>query len=211
MFNEYNMLDPNYNSDLEMKTIQYDPNGKPNSQRAIDEALTFGLSVVFPKDNELQLDIDNDHSFQLYLKQADILKKYIGVEGYKVEPSRSGLPKQHITITLSRTVSTIERLALQAMMGSDRVRELLGFVQYLNNDPHPVLFLEKGPVKGLLGSTSDIQMQCDAELEQLHEESQDPSLKTEGCFPYEKIYTYTKETNDQSKDQVCDRVLQPKL
>ena len=195
MFNEDNMLDPNYNSDLEIKTIQYDPNGKPNSQRAIDEALQFGLSVVFPKDNELQLDIDNEHSFQLYMKQADILKKYIGVEGYKVEPSRSGLPKLHITITLSRTVSTLERLALQAMMGSDRVRELLGFVQYLNNDPHPVLFLEKGPkpIAGLLGTGEELQMQCDAKLEEYWKESQDPALKTGEFFPHEDIYIYTKE------------------
>lgn len=131
------------NSDLDFKDINYDPTGKPNSQRAIDEAAQKNLDVVFPQANELFIDIDNEHSFALYSKQIDILKKYVGVKSVRVQPSKSGLPKRHIYVTLKQDITELERVSLQAMMGSDRVRELLGYVQVKNNDPHPTLFLEK--------------------------------------------------------------------
>jgi hypothetical protein len=134
-----------YNSDLEIKTIQYDPNGKPNSQKALDQAEHEGLTVVYPKDNEIMIDIDNPHSLQLFYKQMDIVKKYIGVIGEEQHLSKSGGEKWHITVTLTTTVTPLERLALQAMLGSDRVRELLGYVEYKNNDPTPTLFLERKP------------------------------------------------------------------
>lgn len=132
-----------HNSDLEIKTIDYYPTGNPNSQNAIERARDEGLVVVFPKSNELFIDIDNEHSFQLFLKQFDIMSKYLGATGYEQSPSKSGMPKQHVTVYMDRDVTEIERLALQAMLGSDRVRELLGYVQEKNGDPHPTLFLEK--------------------------------------------------------------------
>lgn len=131
------------NTDLEMKDIQYDPLGMPNSQRAIDLAVNDGLNAIFPKDTELQIDIDNEHSFRMFEKQQLILNRFVPIKDIKIEPSRSGLPKRHITVTLFDSITQIERLALQAMLGSDRVRELLGYVQHKNNDPHPTLFLEK--------------------------------------------------------------------
>ena len=143
--------DPNHpNSDLEMKSINYDPNGNPNSQRAIEEAANDGLTVVYPADNEVLIDIDNTHSFQLYLKQMDIAKKYLGAIGEKITPSRSGGEKKHITVIFNHTITELERITLQACLGSDRVREILGFVQFKNNDPHPTLFLEKKVEQKLL-------------------------------------------------------------
>ena len=136
-----------FNSDLETKDIKYDPTGNPNSARVLDEAARNGLAVRFPKDNELFIDIDNDHSFEMFKKQLDILKKYVGVLSaggyYTCTPSKSGLPKRHVVVTLRDSVTEVERCALQAMMGSDRVRELLGYVQAKNNDPHPTLFIER--------------------------------------------------------------------
>lgn len=134
------LCDPCYNSDLEIKTIEYDPTGMPNSQRALDQAQREGLAVVYPEDNQLQIDLDNEHSYRLFQNQLLIVEKFIGSCAVKERPSKSGKPgKLHVTLTF------IERLALQAMLGSDRIRELLGYVQFKNNDPHPVLFLEKKP------------------------------------------------------------------
>jgi hypothetical protein len=138
------LLDPSLNSDLEIKAIQYDPNGNPNSDRALNQAKLESLEVKFPAPNELFIDIDNEHSFALYEKQMDIVKKYIGATDAVITTSRHGLPGRHIVVTLDRDVTELERIALQACLGSDRVRELLGFVQYQNNDPHPTLFLELG-------------------------------------------------------------------
>lgn len=141
---EQKLSDPCFNSDLEMKEIQYDPAGMPNSQRAYTQAALEGLEVVLPAENELQIDIDNEHSYMLFCNQLLIVRKFIGVIDTVETKSKSGKSfKMHITVILENPVSMIERLALQAMLGSDRVRELLGYVQYKNDDPHPVLFLEK--------------------------------------------------------------------
>lgn len=140
------LIDPETNSDLAIKTIEYDPKGMPNSQRALDQAQRESLEVVYPADNELMIDIDNEHSYMLFQNQIQIVSKFVGVVEVRENPSKSGKPwKMHITVELDPNVSMLERLALQAMLGSDRTRELLGYVQYKNNDPHPVLFLEKKP------------------------------------------------------------------
>jgi hypothetical protein len=115
---------------------------KPNSARALQEADVEGYDIVFPADNELQIDIDSDEEFQVYERLINVVRDHIGVLDEHIAPSRSGLPKRHITVTLNATVSVIERIALQACLGSDRMREILGYVQYLIKDPHPTLFLE---------------------------------------------------------------------
>jgi len=140
---EDDLLQYDKNTDLQIKTIEYDPNGNPNSRVAEERAEREDLSVVYPKPNELFVDIDNEHSYQLFIKQMDIMRKYVGATAMSVSPSKSGLPKRHIIVTLTKNVTEIERVALQAMIGSDRVRELLGYIQAKNNDPHPTLFLEK--------------------------------------------------------------------
>ena len=141
------LIDPAQNSDLETKTIQYDPDGMPNSQRAYNQAAIEGLNVVLPASNELLIDIDNEHSYMLFNKQIQIVQAFIGVVDIREQASKSGQPyKLHITVELDKDVTGMERLALQAMLGSDRVRELLGYVQEKNGDPHPVLFLEKRPI-----------------------------------------------------------------
>jgi hypothetical protein len=141
-------------SDIAYKHIEYDPNGSPNSERAIEQAQNENLDVKFPKANELFIDLDNDISFALFKKQMDILKKYVGILqqhkypwDYAVTASRHGLPGRHIVVVLKSDVTEVERVALQAAMGSDRVRELLGYVQAKNNDPHPTLFLENKPLE----------------------------------------------------------------
>lgn len=118
-------------------------NATPNSARAINEAEKDNLDVVFPKANELQIDIDNEHSYEVYVKMSEILERHYGIIYAKDRPSRSGLPKRHITITLRQDLTNMERIALQACMGSDRVREALSVIQERNGDPHATLFLEK--------------------------------------------------------------------
>lgn len=114
----------------------------PNSERAVKDAADFGLFVVFPEDNQLQLDIDNDESFALYESVRDIIHHHYGILGEEIHSSRSGGQKRHITVTLGIKISNMERIALQASLGSDRKRELLSIIQEKNHDNHPTLFLE---------------------------------------------------------------------
>jgi hypothetical protein len=153
------MTDPEFNSDLAIKTIEYDPHtGIPNSQRAINQAQIEGLEAIYPQHNELQIDIDNEHSYMLLMNQLHIVNKFIGFYNYKETPSKSGAPfKKHITLTFGYgvTFTDLERVGLQAMLGSDRVRELLSYVQAQAGDPHPTLFLEKSSAPKLLTEGTD--------------------------------------------------------
>jgi acetolactate synthase regulatory subunit len=117
--------------------------GEPNSARAVREAQENGLVVVYPESNQLQIDIDSDRAFNIFLEMQHLLEKYFEVGKVKITASRSGLPKRHITITLDQPITNYQRLALQVMMGSDRVREFLGYIQEKQGDPTPILFIEK--------------------------------------------------------------------
>jgi hypothetical protein len=81
----------------------------------------------------------------LFTHQVMILSKFMQVLKWDDTPSRGGLPKRHITVYLGRAISSLERLALQAMLGSDRIRELLGFVRLQRGELHPTLFFERKP------------------------------------------------------------------
>lgn len=59
-----------------------------------------------------------------------------------VTPSKSGGEKQHIRVFLPFNVEPVERIALQAALGSDGVRELLSLRRVRGDDPHPTLFAE---------------------------------------------------------------------
>lgn len=100
------------------------------------------MQVVYPSDNELQLDIDSEESYLIYRNIKDIFPK--GMIGSCVEhPSSSGLPHRHITITMTSSFTELEKIALQFMFGSDRIRESLGILRHLLGVEHPSCFFEE--------------------------------------------------------------------
>jgi hypothetical protein len=115
---------------------------EPNSARAQQEAKNSGLDVVYPERNQLQIDIDSDRAFSIFLEMKSLLEKYFVVRDVVVHYSRSGPPKRHVTVTLDQPLNDYQRIALQTMLGSDRVREFLSYIQAKNLDPHPILFIE---------------------------------------------------------------------
>ena len=139
-------LDFSIESELDIQHIEYDPTGMPNSQNAIKRAELENLTVVFPLSFQLFVDLDTEHSFKMFERLFMLFKKFVD-EGadYSTEWSRSGAPKRHVTVNLSRSVKDeVERVMFQAFLGSDRVREILGYAQAMNGDPNPTLFLEAG-------------------------------------------------------------------
>lgn len=156
-------LSPN-NTDLEQHEIEYDPTGMPNSENAITRAQAEDLLIVYPRPNQLFVDLDNEHSFLLFKKQFDLFVKFIDADAeFSEAPSKSGLPKRHVTVWLSCEVTEEKRILFQALLGSDRVRELLGYVQESNGDPHPTLFLEK-PIKLLTGNFGSTEILKDSDI-----------------------------------------------
>jgi len=101
------------------------------------------LDIVYPKDNELFLDLDSDAAHTLFLNQLSMLRNFMYVINVEIRASKSGLPNRHAIVTLNVKVSEAERLALQAALGSDRRCEILRYKLYSEGDPQPTLFLEK--------------------------------------------------------------------
>lgn len=167
------------------------------SENAFRNADAKGCVVVLPNPGELLIDIDSEEGANTYVRNSGKFEDHVAqiIDGKFVKSQSGGQWNYHYTIILNRDVTPLERILFQLMLGSDRTRETLSYIRLLNNDPHPTLFFEKKP-KGLLGTGEELQMQCDAKLEQLHADSQDPSLKAGSKFAHEDIYyepidTYT--------------------
>lgn len=106
-----------------------------------------GFQVVFPQPNELQIDIDSEEQREKFLRLFEALNRNSGGLQFTVTkdtPSRSGLPKRHLTLSCSRDMDAVMRIALQASLGSDPMRELLSFCRHLQGDPNPSIFVEPG-------------------------------------------------------------------
>jgi len=128
----------------------YDP-GQDNSKKLEQYAEENGLRLVIAAENELLIDLDTEQGYELFKDQVEVLRQFMDVLGVQVAPSKSGLPHRHCTVKIrvpanrqTYGIPTIhERLALQAMLGSDRRCELLRYMRWTFGDPHPILFLEK--------------------------------------------------------------------
>lgn len=114
-----------------------------SEEKREEKCLAQNSRIVYPTDWEIQLDIDNEHSYLLFNNQIRIARQYLSIVGIEEHPSKSGLPKRHITITLDYKVTPLERIALQACLGSDRIRELLGFMRLNLKQTNPTCFFEK--------------------------------------------------------------------
>lgn len=115
-----------------------------------EKAKELGLQVVLPGDNELQLDIDNLEDLDFVDAQLKIMK---GKEEFvitKRTKSKSG--NDHVYIALDRALSPIERIALQACLGSDRKRELLSLMALFTGCEYPATLLFEKPETKLLAA-----------------------------------------------------------
>lgn len=119
-----------------------------------------GFVVTYPADNELQIDIDSASDMARHEKSWTCLIRNIDREAGKspfmteehrrITPSRSGGDKRHIRIALPFPLTPLERIAFQAALGSDPVRELLSIFRLRMGDQNPSLLLETPEVAATL-------------------------------------------------------------
>lgn len=104
-----------------------------------------GMYVVYPAPNQLLVDIDSEAQYGAFLKNAENLVRIGLMRSYRESPSPSAEPFHfHITVTLSRNVADVnERIFLQAILGSDPIRECLSYVRHHEGNPTPTIFFEK--------------------------------------------------------------------
>jgi len=113
------------------------------SEDAILWAAENGLRVVFPQENQLLVDIDSPADRNIFDQNRDVVEEAYGIADESSAPSRSGGRKEHIIVTLERAITPLERIALQAVLGSDRRREAHSLRRLLAGEERPTLFFEK--------------------------------------------------------------------
>jgi len=109
--------------------------------KSTDKAASMGLLCIFPKDNEVQLDLDSEVAFEEFTKRHKMLSNYFeSMLPYKKTESKTP-GHYHITVELPITVDHIERLAIQSILGSDPMREMFNLYRYLGTgNPDTCLF-----------------------------------------------------------------------
>jgi hypothetical protein len=110
---------------------------------AVAEGL--GLEVVLPGPRDVFVDIDVAEDLVWLHKQVALLDG-VGLHLAITQqvPSKGGLPRQHVYLVADRDLTPMERIALQACLGSDRKREILSIARtFLQTDRAPTLFFER--------------------------------------------------------------------
>lgn len=122
----------------------------------IERMQAEGHNVRVPNANQLFVDIDTEEQYATHKNALAILERN-GVEFLSIEemPSKSGLPRRHITITLPFDVDVLGRIAWQAVLGSDLVRELVSCVRHRHGQILPTLFIE--PKEQPVAQTAEVQ------------------------------------------------------
>jgi hypothetical protein len=121
-----------------------DSYGPFSSDVAYREAERYGGRIVLPSPCELQLDLDSEESVNVFKSNLAILETMIPVKQYGIGPSRTE-GKFHVTVELTQPINGhMERILLQACLGSDPRREPLSYKLVLKRDKHPTLFIEGG-------------------------------------------------------------------
>lgn len=116
--------------------------GQTRREHAEEQAKAKGCVVVEPKPNELFIDIDREEDLEFFHKNIVHVAKRCSLT-VEMRPS---LRKGHFHVVVrfaDRELMLWERIAFQAVLGSDRVRELISVFRLLDGDKAPTLFFEK--------------------------------------------------------------------
>lgn len=110
---------------------------------AVRAASERGLVIRYPAPDELFLDIDSSESLAQFERNSGVLKGLI--VSHRIDPSPSGKPYHfHIRVRLTRNVvNDIERIGLQALLGSDTLHESLSWRAANAGHENVTLFFEK--------------------------------------------------------------------
>ena len=95
---------------------------------AIDEALSVGMEVVRSDSTHLLLDLDNDASVESYLQAMAGVSPSFELVEVERWTSKSGIGL-HVVLSCAE-MDFPTRCALQACLGSDKVRELFAIARF---------------------------------------------------------------------------------
>jgi hypothetical protein len=113
-------------------------------QWGLKKARRLGWKVIEPKANELQLDLDGALAVRKYGAQYAILRKAGLTRKWKekILPSKRK-NHVHVVISLPAKIKNIERVALQAVLGSDIKREAFNFTRVKKRNKYPIVLFKR--------------------------------------------------------------------
>lgn len=114
----------------------------PNNEKSIKEAEAAGFFVVRTAPNLLLLDIDTKEAYQHYLKMFPIVNKQIKIVKIGQWSSKSGKGRRHIVLQTAKALPVVQRMLLQAILGSDLKRELWDLQRVWDQEDNPVVLFK---------------------------------------------------------------------
>lgn len=108
---------------------------------SVQYAHRMGLIADPAEDRELQIDLDTDAQEEQYRRMRPLMEDVYPIEEVIETPSKSG--RTHVRIFTAYPLSVEERIALQAILGSDPRKELCSLRRWLKGDQIPILLFEK--------------------------------------------------------------------
>lgn len=102
---------------------------------AMAQAIADGFEVIRGTPSTLLLDLDTDAAWAQFERVLPTVEKTVGTLGLRQWPSKSG--NRHVQLKLVGDLPALLRIALQAALGSDGVREALALKRLENGIAEP--------------------------------------------------------------------------
>ena len=110
-------------------------------ENAPDKAARLGMDLILPTDHELFVDIDAKYALDIFHQRFDLFKTVCKDATKQYTKSKSG--NWHVYVTVPSQVFTMdERIALQAALGSDPLREMIATFHHKEGYQYPSVFFE---------------------------------------------------------------------
>lgn len=115
------------------------------SKKALDaKAREMGVQVVYPIYDELLLDLDRPEDVSTYYERIADLEEHYPFRSDLRTTSKGGRVHMYVSLDMpkERKLTEYERVALQAVLGSDHKREIYNLARVQRGDAHPVVLFE---------------------------------------------------------------------
>lgn len=109
------------------------------------EARAKGKCVRYPEPDELFIDLDGEEAREEFMRRYKRVQESLGVDTYTLAPSATP-GHYHVTVRLHEAIPEegrdLRRLLMQAILGSDPMREALGYRRVLGKSDAVSVFFE---------------------------------------------------------------------
>lgn len=96
-------------------------------------AATMGCEARYPSPYEVMCDLDTPEAVVTFNERFAFLREAVTGMFFRADFLKSRNGNCHVVVTCSEEITQEMRLMLQAMLGSDPKREILGFMRYLKH------------------------------------------------------------------------------